>query len=202
MSIISISGPVHSGKSTTISLLKQALPKDTIYVDDMFASVWDYFQEVGEFQNYTDIHKDHELLFMYISKVCEFYQDALKQYKDHPGLVVFENCYLDYLIYAQLSTWYHYPLIGFQEITINNLMSTKDLIDRVYMTTADDPNYPMAGNVKFEQRTTKAAFKRNRNLENNFYNLYRDLNKVVSLNPDIFGNESIIINDLKAQGLI
>lgn len=201
MSIISISGPVHSGKSTTISLLKQTLPKDIVYVDDMFASVWDYFREVGDFQQYTDIHKDHELLFMYISKVCEFYQDALKKYEDHPGLVVFENCYLDYLIYAQLSTWYHYPLIGFQEVTINNLMSTKDLIARVYMTTSDDLNYPTSG-IKFDQRTTKAAFKRNRNLENSFYNLYRDLSTVVTLSPDVFGNEKIIVEDLKAHGLL
>lgn len=198
MSIISISGPVHTGKSTIIAMLKESLPKDTIFVDDMFLKVWEYFQEVGEFQSYTDVHKDHELLFMYISKVCDFYQEAINQYEDRQELVVFENCYLDYLIYSQLSTWYHYPLIGFQEITLTNLLKSKDKISRIYMTTSDDSNYPTSG-VKFECRTTKAAFLRNRGLENQFYNLYRDNRNVVSLPPDIFGNEKLILDDIEAN---
>lgn len=199
--IISISGPIRTGKSTLISLLKDTLPEDTIFIEDIYITVWNDMIKAGIFNEFNDIAKDRDLLFIYISRVCEKYAETVNKYKDSTNLVVLECCHIDYLIYTQLHCWYHYPLQSFQEKVIIDLLKLQDCVSRIYMTTADDINYPL-GDTKFYCKTYKAAFRRNRSLEIQFYNLYRNGERVVTLSPDIFSNDKVILDDLIEQGIL
>lgn len=194
--IISISGPTKSGKSTVINLLKDSLPKSTIYVEDLYYTVWKEMVDKGAFTEFIEVCRDKECMYMYIYKVCSKYLETINAYKDYEGLVVLEGCYLDYLIYAQLNTWYHYPLVNHQESFIIDLLKGKDFIEKVYMTTADDSSYPL-GDSKLDYKLSKAAFNRNRELELKFYDIYRDHSKVVNLPSQTMTCDKVIFDDLK-----
>lgn len=193
--IISISGPSKSGKSTIISLLKDSLPRNTIYIPDIYNNVWVDMVNNGFFSKFEEVTKDRDYLFLYIARVCESYDSILDKYLLSDDLVILENCYLDYLIYAQLNSWYHYPLVEYQESKVSNLLNRNYLINRIYMTTADDSNYSDL-KVNFDYKVTKTSFKRNRKLELAFYNIYRNNRKVVSLPPNSMECDKVIIDDL------
>lgn len=199
--IISISGPTKSGKSTIINLLKDTLPKSTVYVEDFYYTVWQDMIEQGDFTEFTEVTKDRGFMFMYVSKLCTKYLDMINKYENYDGLVVVECCYLDYLIYSQLNTWYHYPISGYLEDVINKYLSTVNSIHRIYMTTANDPGYPLS-NSTFEYKTSKAVFNRNRSLELRFYEIYRDNKKVLSLPSDTLSCDKIVLDDLVNLGII
>ena len=75
--IISISGPTKSGKSTIINLLKDTLPKSTVYVEDFYYTVWQDMIEQGDFTEFTEVTKDRGFMFMYVSKLCTKYLDMI-----------------------------------------------------------------------------------------------------------------------------
>lgn len=189
-----------SGKSTVISLLKDTLPKDTIFIPDRFWAVYESLRGNGIFDEFTEITKDRDYLFMYISKVVEDYNSILEEYEDYNGVVVLENCYIDYVIYMTLNLWYHYPLVQFQEYLTLKLLESRDKIERIYMTTPDDHSYPPP--KKLDIKNSKTAFTRNRGLELALYDTYREVGKVVTLDPCVFAEDRTILEDLKAQGII
>lgn len=194
---ISVSGPCMTGKSTIISLLKDQLPEDTVYISDVFRDAWNEFQCSG-FEYFSEVAKDRDFTIMYISKIVKKYLDIVNNL-DPNKLYVAENCFIDYLIYAQISSWYHYPLAGFLEDTITKLLESSDKVDKVYITTPDDINYPMTKATILDCKTIKAYFKRNRGLENKFYDVYRKFNNCVTLPPVAMECDAIILDDLKKE---
>lgn len=199
--IISISGPCMTGKTTIINLLKDRLPKDTVYQEDLFKIVWEEFHSKG-FEYFSEVAKDRDFTIMYISKLVESYVKMIKELDDSDKLIVLENCHLDYLIYAQLNSWYHYPLGAFLEDTISKLMSTARFTNRVYITTADDEGFPLTKSTIIECKTIKAYFKRNRKLEKQFYDIYRNFTNVVTLPSNPLECDTVILDDLKLLGII
>lgn len=201
---ISISGPSHTGKTTLISLLSEGLRgyANVSFEQDMHEVVWNSLCDRGIFKEFHEITEDRDYLYLYISNLIDQYRFLTheKYQGEDDLLVVLDGCHLDLLIYSMLNLWYHYPTKELQEVDMNKLLSMKDIVSTIFMLRADDESFPVSRKSTRERVTT---FKRNRNLELTYYDIFRESNRVVDVPTTSLGEaEVFIVNELKSRGLI
>lgn len=200
MSLIGISGPSFTGKTTLSNLLLQSLPIDSVIIPDFHEKVYGDLVSEGIFTEFREIQKDRDYLLIYTNRVIDFYIDMLDAYKNYPGLVVFDGTYIDLLIYSMLSLWYHYNTNELVESMLDRLLGRKFDIPLTYMTLADDANYPLRN---WTNRRFNTSFRRCRKTELHYYDIFRDLNSVVTLpSSSVASCDYFIIEDLKSRGLL
>ena len=195
-----ISGPLATGKTTLVSILESSLPIDTIIIHDLHDKVFGDLVASELFTEFYEVSKDRDYLLIYISRLVTYYTEMIEAYKDYPGLVLFDGTHIDLMIYSMLNLWYHYPTSGYQESIMHKLLESSKSLDVIYMTNADDENYPI---TKLGSRRYCTAFKRHRLTELYYYDIFRDNSRVVSL-PDksVMNCDRFILDDLKSRSLI
>lgn len=193
--IMAISGPHNSGKSTIINLLKTQY-KDAVFIPDCFEEVWNELLDDGMFQEFTELYRDRDLLITYLMRVIDRYNKYIEKYKSYEGLVFVENCFFDYFIYRELQFFYHYPLVQAQEVMTIKLLKSKRYIDKIYMTTANDGEFPVNTRTKLKKRQVSSAFLRNRSLELSLYEFYSESKRVKVLPSSSLEAARVIIDDI------
>lgn len=201
MAIVGISGPSFSGKTTLARLLSSSLPIDAVVLPDFYETVYNELLESRVFQTFQEIQKDRDYLLTYVGRVVKFYEEMLDAYREYPGLVVCDGTHLDILIYSMLSLWYHYPAREVQEQLMQRVLALKDRVSVIYMTIADDDNYPI---LSWDRRRYNTSFFRKcRKTELMYYDVFRDNCNVITLPSSAISTcEHFIIEDLKSRGLI
>lgn len=200
MSIVGIAGPLGTGKSTLISLIQTELPVDTIIVKDIHDAVYSQIEISKDFRDWSEITKDRDYFLIYVNRVVNYFCEMVDAYKDYPELVIFDGTTYDLLIYSMLNLWYHYPTRGFQEEMVHKLLAYRDIFDVIYMTRANDFDFPLDKKTKRQYNT---GFLKNRKTEIGYYDIFRELPKVVSLpSSTILECDKFLIDDLKSRNLI
>lgn len=195
-----ISGPSFTGKTTLARLVSQSLPLDAIVIPDFHEKVYQDLVDEGIFSDFQEIYKDRDFLLIYIGRVISFYKEMVESYKDYPGLVIFDGTHVDILIYSMLQLWYHYPTQELQESFMHDLLELKDALSFIYMTVPDDDNYSI---VQWTRRRYNTSFRKCRKTELYYYDMFRDLRRVISLpSSSIPDCEYFILEDLTSRGLI
>lgn len=200
MSLIGIAGPLSTGKSTLVSLLKQELPIDAIVISDIHDTVFEIVANVGEFCNFKEIYKDRDYLLTYYLKLVNYYVEVVNTWRNYPGIVLIDGTHIDLLIYGMLSLWYHKPIKGILEGSIKSLLEVKEDLSIIYMTIPNDENYKIdTSNI----RRSSVGFRRNRNTELHYYDIFRDLPSVITLpSSSVLDCDRFIIDDLKSKNLL
>jgi len=200
MSLIGIAGPIATGKSTLADLLIPTLPIDSIIIRDIYDAAYDKLIEDGQFTEFKEITKDRDYFLIYVYRVVDYLCNMVDAYKDYPGLVIFDGTTYDLLIYSMLNLWYHYPSRGLQEEMIERLLKYRDAFDVIYMTNADDSNFSLEKKTKRQYNT---GFFKNRATELAYYDIFRELPKIVTLpSTSVLSCEEFILEDLRSRNLL
>lgn len=200
MAIVGISGPSSTGKSTLVNLMTSQLPIETIVIRDLHDKVFEEVAIQGSFHNFKEIYKDRDFLLIYYTRLVNYYLEVLNTWDTYDGLVVVDGTHVDLLIYGMLSLWYHKPIRGLLEGVVNSLLQVKNKMSLMYMTLPNDEGYPVDSS---NERRYSTGFRRNRELELHYYEIFRDLPHVISLpSSSVLDCDTFIIDDLKSKNLI
>ena len=198
---ISISGPSTTGKTSLVeSLMTYPELKHITFSPDMHDVVWSDLVDRRLFTDFTEISTDSEYLCTYIMRVIDYYNDYIESYKDTDSVVLLDGCWLDLSIYSLLYMWYTRIIKSVQEEILRKITIYDENISRIYITKADDENYPVA---KFRVRGKMSTFRENRPLEIRYYELAKHLKNSIALpSSDIAESSLFVIDDLRNLGYL
>jgi len=196
---ISISGPSTTGKTSLIdSLSTYSNLKNVVFSPDIHDVVWKELVDLGYFTEFKEISTDSEYLCTYIIRLIEYYNKYIDSFKDKDVLVILDGCWLDISIYSILNMWYNRIIKSVQDSILESISKYDERISKIYITKADDVNYPIS---KYRLRGKITTFRENRPLELKYYELARHFKNAVSLpSSDISDSSLFILRDLKELG--
>lgn len=196
---VSISGPSTTGKTSLVNTLSTHLElSHAVFSPDMHDVVWGNLVDRGLFSEFSDISTDPEYLCTYLIKLVDYYNEYLDSYKDSDALVILDGCWLDLTIYSVLNMWYNRNIRPVQEELLSRVSKFEERISRIYITQADDLQYPVD---KLRLRGKMSTFRANRGLEIKFYKVAEHLKNSVKLpSTDVSDSALFILNDLKNLG--
>lgn len=204
---IALSGPSYSGKSTIMENIRKLDHASALHkLPDMKDVVWQNLVDTGIFKNFNEITKDSDYLLIYIGRMVNWYVSMYEKYNRLEGnhIVIYDGCHIDLLIYSMLNLWYHYPVKEIQEAEVRRILDTKEFVSLIYMCKADDGEYP----VNYHNlRDSRTAFRKNRKLELDYYEMFSESSRVVKLPYTCFPDHGercaeFIIDDMRRRGLI
>lgn len=198
---VSISGASTTGKTALMNSLStyRELGK-VVFSPDMHDVVWSSLVKARLFTDFTEISTDSEYLCTYIIRLIDHYNNYLDSLRDSDALVILEGCWVDLSIYAMLNMWYSRIVKSVQEEILYKASKYSDEVSRIYITKADDANYPVA---KFRVRGKMSTFRDNRPLEIRYYDLATHLKDAVAIpSSDVTEASMFVIDDLMKLGYL
>lgn len=198
---ISISGPAVTGKTSLVNELRSCGEiSSSIFSPDFHDTTWADIVSQGIFAEFTDIYSDSCYLCAYLHNVVDCYNSYIEDHQDHQGLVFLDGSWLDFAIYSGLSMWYSGVIKPAQEEVFMKIMKFSNLLSRIYITQADEKNYPID---KCRVRGKRSSFRINRPLEIQLYKVSSKLEHAMMLeSTDIKTNTEAIIRDLLKLGYL
>lgn len=201
--LIGIAGPSCTGKTRLVSLLEEELGKSSInkmnyqIINDAREAAWKELVDSGKVSQWEEIYNDKELLLMFCYKMLDIYEQTIRELKSSTfDFCIIDGTYIDILIYLQLQFWYHFPSAGLLSDLVSKTISLHGIIDKVYMTVPDS-NYDYESK---DLRQKMSDFRRNRKLECQFYDIYRNLPEVATIESPVDTSVKSIMDFLNIIG--
>lgn len=175
---IAIAGPSATGKTTLWESLKGVLPRDTVFVPDLYTEVWDELKRLGYFKDFTEIMADSDYTTLFILRLLDKYRETMDKYQDTDALVIMDSCWIDISVYSLIQMWYNHIIQEVQEQILHKLAIYDDSLNHVFITTNDDQRYkPEKYRSPFKNKNVKTS----RPLELQYYRLFSNFKNAEEL---------------------